>query len=300
VKKRSRKTGKEITKTVRPSMSLESRLHNLHLLLRSKSFERWPLSLRFFCEDVHKVFMKHSAEKKEQLRSGIEVVLDENASRVVSRKKKKDAPPEDPPSEPPLNPIELMDFEYSRLRPLLEKSIVALDPAIRPTCSVCKSTIEAGKSLAVVCPHDDCAATSHLHCLSANFLRHENNSEAIVPLSGDCPSCHNPTSWDSVVRELSLRIRGQKQVEQLFKKPRSKKGDAIDAAVAFVEAGGQEDGDDLDGDGDESEAEKRFEEFEAEASMIDMEEYPKKNRRRSKSRSLEIKDSDWDDVDVLD
>jgi structure-specific endonuclease subunit SLX1 len=248
---------------------------------------------------VYKVYCKHIAEKKEQLRSGIEVVLDENATKVVG-KKKKDALVEPAAAVQLTNPIESMEFGYSSLKPHLEKSKAVLDPSAKPICSICKSGVEAEKSFAVVCPHTDCSATSHVHCLSADFLRQENNSDSILPVSGNCPSCHTHTQWSSLVRELSLRKRGGKEIEKLFKIPRRKKGDAVDAAVSAMEAKERDDDEEGEVEGDESEEERRFEEFEAEASMIDLSESPKRVRRRSKSPSLEIKDSDWDDIDELD
>lgn len=42
----------------RPRLCLTDRLANLHLLLRARSFERWPLKVTFYAEDVYRVWTR--------------------------------------------------------------------------------------------------------------------------------------------------------------------------------------------------------------------------------------------------
>ncbi|KAF2436979.1 hypothetical protein EJ08DRAFT_644522 [Tothia fuscella] len=296
---KQRKDGEFMMKMIRPPLPMATRLKNLQILLRSKSFERWPLSLRFFAGDVYQEYTKHASKVIEQTRSGIAVILDENATPAPVKKKgvqTEGMPIIVPTIEQRPNPVELLDFGYSSLKAHLKKSKAVLDPASNPSCSVCKTAIVPERAMTLTCPHDQCSATSHLHCLSAEFLRQERNQEAIVPITGSCPNCNTHTSWDALAREASLRLRGQKEVEKMSKKPRKKKGDAVDAAIAMVEA--KEDSDELD-----EEESKDMQRFVAEvSSMLELEEGTEKpsKKRRRRGSSLEVKDSDWDDVDVLD
>jgi structure-specific endonuclease subunit SLX1 len=306
-----------ISKIAQPPISLENQIHNMHLMLRSKSFERWPLSVRFFATDVYNVFQKWDSQSTHHVRSGIDITLDPLATPEAEKKrrKKKGEVAEDQmdqgnePVLPRQNPIELLDFSYLGLKPHLEKAKEKLDSGANVTCAVCKIRIEAEHSLTVVCPHDGCDATSHMQCLSGEFLRQENeisiDGGSVVPIEGHCPSCHTRTKWATVVQEFSLRTRGQKEVEKLFKQPRRKKGDAIDdieiastALEALAEAS------EAEIYAYESEEERKFLEFEEEASKTASQELaaeettPKK--RRKQSEKAYVADSDWDDVEVLD
>ena len=55
---KTNKTGKVSRRPGRPRTSLTDKLSNLHLLLRVPYFSQWPLEVRFFSEDVYKVWAK--------------------------------------------------------------------------------------------------------------------------------------------------------------------------------------------------------------------------------------------------
>ena len=59
-------------------------------------------------------------------------------------------------------------------------------------------------------------------CLSEYFLKNEEGS--MIPIKGNCPGCKAELRWVDVVKELSLRMRGQKEVEKLLKIKRDRKG----------------------------------------------------------------------------
>jgi structure-specific endonuclease subunit SLX1 len=289
----------------------------MHLLLRSKSFERWPLSVRFFATDVYKVFTEWDEGSNHHVRTGIDITLDPLATPEPPKKRrtKKGETTEIQtegavePLLPKPNPIERLDFGYLGMKPYLEKSKEKIVPGANITCAVCKVRIEVENSLTLVCPHHGCNATSHLQCLSAEFVRQENgnatNEDSVVPLEGSCPSCNTPTNWRTLVQELSLRTRGQKEVEKLSKKPRKKKGDAVEA-VGFVPMtdGLLQEAMDLESDADESDDEQRFRKFEEEAiktASQDLATETSTSDQRQKGSPIPyVNDSDWDDVEVLD
>ncbi|KAJ9629409.1 Slx4p interacting protein [Taxawa tesnikishii (nom. ined.)] len=154
----------------------------------------------------------------------------------------------------------------------------------------------------------------------------ENHGDAIVPTSGRCPDCKETLLWSDLVRDLSLRIRGEKEVAKLFKirKPRSKKGEKNSQAVAIED---EESGDD-DEDEELNEAiivgadnsEFRYLESdddtlsEPDDAWLDIDDLPLDfsvrktlgklpNLPKKKvplRREEVVEDSDWDDAEILD
>lgn len=304
---------------------------NLHLLLRVPSFARWPLSLRFFSSDVFKVWNTNDKKANGNMRSNFEIVLDpaavdtsvkrKTASKTSTKTRESVVPlkgmynaavidPDDIVQEPQPPPkigktasmIEKLDFSYLGTKAHLEKSKMLLEGNKRNACSVCNVLIK-NEALAVACPHADCSAVSHIQCLSTDFLHREHGDggrKVITPIGGPCPTCHTTTIWRDLVRELSLRLRGQREVEQLFKPTRKRKADdAVDS----------------DGDLDAAEDEETsgFIELEEEISR-EMEEgasaskndtsLARKKQKSAKARSKSGKnsdiDDDWEGVQVLD
>lgn len=50
--------------------------------------------------------------------------------------------------------------------------------------------------------------------------------EDIIPITGVCPRCKGEVVWGDLMKEMSLRIRGPKEIEKLLKKPRKRKARA--------------------------------------------------------------------------
>ncbi|TID13403.1 Structure-specific endonuclease subunit slx1 [Venturia nashicola] len=255
----SPRSGKMRVKSRRPHLSLNAYMMNLHLLLRIQSFARWPLSLRFFSTDVFKVWINIDKQADGSMRDNFDIVLDPLA--VDTSVKRKSAPkaikktqepvvprkgmynaavpdPDDVVQEPhPVSKIgktasmiEKLDFSYSGTKAHLEKSKTLLEGNQRNACPICNIIIK-NDPLVVVCPHADCSSVSHIQCLSTDFLHQEHGDggrKMITPIEGPCPICNKTTKWRDLVQELSLRQRGQKEVEQLFKPTRKRKSDEAD------------------------------------------------------------------------
>ncbi|KAI7058604.1 hypothetical protein KC352_g44021 [Hortaea werneckii] len=77
--------------------------------------------------------------------------------------------------------------------------------------------------MTLVCPSEGCSALSHIDCLSKRFLDTSRDGDAMLPTSGNCPECGNKLQWVDLVKELSLRMRGEKEIKALFKKRRRTK-----------------------------------------------------------------------------
>ncbi|CZT21288.1 related to Structure-specific endonuclease subunit slx1 [Ramularia collo-cygni] len=218
----SPRTGKVRKRAARPRLCLTDRLANLHLLLRATSFERWPLKVTFFSEDVHRMWLRWTTQQFEKLRPWIDITMDE--SSCAPKKGQTEAVPSDPSPKG----IHALDLGYTGLKPQIEKCRELFDVHRSVECSICcKETPSTGFGT-LVCPHEGCRSVSHLQCLASSFLKAEGASAngAIVPTSGSCPTCNTKLMWIDLVRDLSLRMRGEKEIKAIYKPKRAKKGAA--------------------------------------------------------------------------
>jgi structure-specific endonuclease subunit SLX1 len=304
---------------------------NLHLLLRVQSFSRWPLSLRFFASDVFREWQSNDKQANTNIRSTIEVVLDPLAVDISVKRKtalktnpkaQELAPTKTKDSATTHNAeianlgqqpvvqiaktasmIEQLDCSYAATKPHLEKSKALLSIGERNSCSCCTKPIR-DDPLVLVCPHIDCSAVSHIQCLSQKFLWREQGAtghKLIVPIEGLCPSCNLTTKWKTLVQELSLRLRGQKEIEQLFKPTRKKKSDGTiesddeldpaedDEMSGFLELEEETSGEMEEGIGPAWEMDT--------ASPIAKERNPPKIKIPTE---ISRRTNDWTDVEVLD
>jgi structure-specific endonuclease subunit SLX1 len=224
----------------KPGHSLPARLGSLHLLLSTHAFGRWPLTLRFFSEDVYKNWNAVcKAPGKESLPPHtVQVVFDPRVSEVQE-------PEEEDGSQP-----QKKKGRVSKFAPTGTGGVQALDIAALPvelhyrkatavldaagdeaTCGICHGALEAGEAL--VCSHAFCEHTAHLTCLSAKFLNEEKGGAGkVLPLKGHCPGCRKESHWGDLVRELSLRTRtkpqeAKKKAEAAAKRKAAKKS-AVD------------------------------------------------------------------------
>ncbi|MCJ1257630.1 Slx4p interacting protein [Lignoscripta atroalba] len=203
------------------------KLSNLHLLLRVPSFARWPLEVRFFCEDVYHVWQRWSDRVDGQIRSGIKIILDleELAEHTATDDSLMNTQAEgkrklEARGKGGLNGL---DVGYAASKPHLEKSLFMLAESETNKCSVCAEDMGAQTAVAVVCPVEGCRTASHLTCLSMRFLQEEGQGALIVPTSGSCPCCKTEMQWIDLIKEMSLRARGEKELTQLMRKPRERK-----------------------------------------------------------------------------
>jgi structure-specific endonuclease subunit SLX1 len=202
----------------RPPMSLEARLKNMYYLLNVNSFKRWPLKIRFFSKDVFEAWGRHMAKMPTTLRKGVTVLLTPAELAVQTTE-----------NEPYQIPAVIRDIHvaYEDCKAHVEKAEGMVNKGSTPSCGICKNNVDASTSLALICPVETCRTISHMSCLSHAFLREEDDRAALIPLEGTCPGCRTPVKWSTMMKELSLRIRGPKEVEALFKPKRRRKADGV-------------------------------------------------------------------------
>lgn len=249
--KTSPKTGRTRKRTALPRPSLIDKISNLHLLLRVPSFARWPLKVHFFCEDVYKAWERWSERVDGKIRGDIQILLDVKQpleavvhsdtplSMQAKGKQKLEAVGK--------GGIEGLDTGYGNLTGHVEKSIFLLGEDESIMCAVCSDTIGPSTAMALVCPSEDCKAVFHMSCLAMRFLVEESGLGPIMPTLGRCPTCRVELRWIDLVKEMSLRANGGKEVAQLMKKPSERKAKAsnLRKANSFQELGEKlKDGDD--------------------------------------------------------
>ncbi|KAF7868433.1 hypothetical protein EAF04_004965 [Stromatinia cepivora] len=218
----------------RPRNSIQSLLSNLHLLLSVPSFSRWPLEIRFFSPDVHKAWIKSSKGATEPLRDSLPIITNfPPAERKVNDSK-------DGETTSGHYGIEALKVAYEDMKPQLEKGKKLFHPDMKEACEICNQDLQHNSGLHTICPNTDCGTITHMTCLSRHFLQGEKNKQLddlLVPIKGVCPSCKMEVRWNDVVKELSLRMRGQKVVEKILKPKRVRKmAKGAAASQAVVES----------------------------------------------------------------
>ena len=210
----------------KPYCSLKTYLSHLHLLLRGPSFQGWPLSVRFFSEDVFERWRQACASAKNSLRPGIEVSLDldlgrgsdmspdrlKTLSTHAKGRRRREAIGK--------GGVNGVDVEYTRYTSHVEKSLSILSEGKEAKCAVCSSRIDDQNQMVLVCPFAHCRAVSHMQCLASKFQQGSQRPLSTLPHGGDCPKCNAALQWIEIVREMTLRARGPKEVTRLLRKSR--------------------------------------------------------------------------------
>ncbi|KZF20319.1 hypothetical protein L228DRAFT_240854 [Xylona heveae TC161] len=330
----SPKTGKTRRRPTRPQVSLTDRLANLHLLLRAQTFCRWPLNLRFFCEDVFNLWNRWSDRVDGELREGIKVSLE---TQAPSRESEETQQSSRPARKKPVaiercfqKQLESVQVDYDPLAGHLDKSLNVLKNDGEAHCALCRGKLRASNDFILICPKDHCRASSHLSCLSSHFLSTEDDPDTVLPISGTCPSCKAQLQWIDLVKEATLRMRSPKEAEKVIKRSKKKEAQSKTGAVANAatessalgvlsdletdvsDSGGLSENDapnqgfDLEDEwvprnDSEDDDNKSIASEASSRSQSIMPQSPSKSRVRGNSKlPIVIEDSDWDDAETLD
>ena len=242
--KTSSRTGKTRKRPGRPSSSILDKLSNLHLLLRVPYFSRWPLEVRFFNEEVYRSWQSWCERVDDQIRPGIKIVLD-LAQPQPSPTDEEFSSAQRPAKRRKIDLIgrggvEGVDPTYARLQDVLEKSKFLLEDGDGQQCNVCSKDFDLQRDLIVICPNEGCRSLSHTACLSKQFLNGDQEG-LLVPETGKCPTCRSVLDWSELMRELSLRERGEKEVRRLLSK---KKKTKLATAAEMMDTESEDDVDD--------------------------------------------------------
>jgi len=200
-----------------------------------------------------------------------------------------------------------IDYTNQKTHVVIGKAIVEFER--EGSCTICKRNLEHDAGIYTICPSPGCESVTHLTCLSKHFLH--GDEETLVPIKGHCPSCNTELRWVDVVKELSLRMRGQKEVEKLLKVKRARKTKGSASQVAVESSDGEDDEDEImeefvpgtqgmvahdwgaidDSDGSDAESI---------TSNISLAKTTSLHASKPGVLGKVIEDTDWDDMDVLD
>jgi structure-specific endonuclease subunit SLX1 len=177
------------------------------------------------------VWERWTEREAETLSDRIKVVLD--LKRGLTGEDEADASTTPPSSQMPKRKtrrdelgnggVEGLDVGFGPLKGHVEKSAKALAEGKSLQCAICQGKMNPSQDLVATCPAEDCTATSHLTCLSRHFLTCEGEKRLLLPTHGTCPECFTHSRWIDIAKELTLRMRGKKDLEKLLKKARIKK-----------------------------------------------------------------------------
>ncbi|EZF73339.1 hypothetical protein H105_04805 [Trichophyton soudanense CBS 452.61] len=193
------KTGRRLAKkSSNPRETMTSTMARLHVLLRSPYFSSWPLQVRFFNADIHRVWRgwAESASTFVPEHISFKTDFDDGALSVEGL--------------PLQNTLRKLDVSGKNLRSCREKTRFLLDAGDRLECGVCRSRLRLKDDLVVVCSSEMCRCTSHLLCLSSRFTQSEDSSNDLVPMSGRCPGCDSTIEWHILMREMTPRVRSHR------------------------------------------------------------------------------------------
>ncbi|KAH6850681.1 structure-specific endonuclease subunit SLX1 [Chaetomium sp. MPI-CAGE-AT-0009] len=198
----------------RPAKSLASVASNLHLLLRVPSFVRWPLRAHFFNRDAFAAWEKRcGTTASDGLWGSLKVVTDFGPGEATTADGEGESPP-------PWG-IHALPLDYEPVKEYVAKGQEIFEFERQGRCVVCREEMKAGEGLHALCTHDGCDGVGHLSCWSRHFLKSDEPG-SIVPVRGQCPKCKKAVDWGDMMKELTLRVRGHKDVEKLLKRKRKR------------------------------------------------------------------------------
>ena len=280
---------------------------------------------------MYDLWIRWSERVDAEVKTNIKVVLD------LKKPLELPADGDTPPSTQPKNKrnqksvgqggVEGIDVGYNKIANHLEKSLFLLADGERNSCSVCDESIDSKTALVLICPEQECRASSHLNCLAEHFLQEETDKSLVLPISGECPHCQSRLRWIDLVKELSLRLCGEAEVARLMKKPKtrtrkvSRRDENVFPAVdeSLIEDINHLDHDQSSSDDDSSTRTTSEEQLADDwyyqqddddtmsvtsnasgvSSCFDAPS-PAKHRGSAPNLGILVEDSEWDDAEVLD
>ncbi|QYS94999.1 Structure-specific endonuclease subunit SLX1 [Trichoderma simmonsii] len=191
--------------------SLKSVIPNVHLLTSVSSFSRWPLNVHFFSQDAHKVWKDWSKTRETPVTAGPKILTDFGPSAGDASTTSWG--------------IHALALDYSPMKDYIEKAHNVTSFERQGQCIHCRKEMQPEQGLYAMCPNDGCEAMGHIDCWSKHALAGDEPG-AIIPTSCKCPACSGEIRWGDMMKELSLRTRGTKEVEKLLKKKKRAKKDS--------------------------------------------------------------------------
>lgn len=198
-------------------------MSNIHLLVRVPSFARWPLKLHFLTRDAYAAWEKWCATANEPMRPGLPIEKDfEPAKPKSATVADSEAESEPEQVSNPRRGIHALPLDYEPMKDYVEKGKDVFDFEREGRCVVCTGHMSPGEGIYALCTNSGCEGVGHLSCWSRHMLP-PNEQDTIIPLEGKCPKCRGHVYWGDMMKELTMRLRGAKEVDKLLGKKRRAK-----------------------------------------------------------------------------
>jgi len=122
--------------------------------------------------------------------------------------------------------IHTLPVDYEPIKEYVAKCHDIFEFEREGDCVVCREALDAGNGLHAVCMNAGCEGVGHLECWSKHILASDNAEtglgSSILPIQGKCPKCGGMVEWVDMMKELTLRMRGGKEVDKLLKVKRKR------------------------------------------------------------------------------
>ncbi|KAG5950544.1 hypothetical protein E4U53_004870 [Claviceps sorghi] len=177
---------------------------NIHLLTGVSSFVRWPLDVHFFAREAYFAWQDRLESTQEGPRQGLRVLTD--FAKPVHGVRE----------NAPTSGIHALPLDYLPMAKYVDKARAIVEFEQQGDCVHCSQHLEPDKGLYALCPNDACKAMGHLDCWSRHALSNDSIGH-VIPNQCSCPSCGGDIRWGDMVKELSLRLRGDAEVKKLLK-----------------------------------------------------------------------------------
>ena len=297
-----------------PGMTQSQILWDLYLLLRVPSFALLPLSVRFLSMKLFEGWRAWCDSREEQVRDGIKISVDplwDGNGKLMKSIRTINEDNGYLTAQLNIEQLEQIDVTYAPYKAHVEKSMTLLADKETVACSLCFERLYSKHMAVLICPESTCRTVTHMSCLAEHFSG-GTETQSIVPDNGTCPGCHKRLAWIDLVKEMSLRVRGEKETAVLMKKSRKEKLKVEEPRIAGnrdldknegQEADGLEpedehlDNDWLPGTTDDTDDAMSVSSV---ASGLSETACKPAERHESARLSVVIEDSDWDGVQALD
>nr|XP_018262816.1 uncharacterized protein I303_04300 [Kwoniella dejecticola CBS 10117]OBR84974.1 hypothetical protein I303_04300 [Kwoniella dejecticola CBS 10117] len=201
---------------------VERKLAVAHALLTTPPFNRLPLHLRFFVQEVHEMFQaidrtdsRPGRRTKKPTNQGWNPLpLDQNITSVLdlggvsgTTGLRRESTQGVRSKEGPID-VSDTDFRHSEsVWGKWKKAEQRLAAGHAIACEQCSQAIDCTKHLSfALCPLEpSCRYTAHLSCLAAKLLK---QSTHILPHRGLCPGCKGKLEWGQIIRACYARQEG--------------------------------------------------------------------------------------------
>jgi len=262
---------------------------------------------------VHKLWLRWCKTASEPLRDSL-VIIQDFSNKAAASASNIDSSPTKNQTVEASGGVTALSVDYASQKPHVEKAKEIFDFELEGACTLCHKDMAHDAGVYTICPNPSCKSVTHLSCLSNHYLK--GSPEALVPITGLCPGCNSELKWVDVVKELTLRMRGEKDLEKLLKvkKPRKKK--ATTSSQVAVDVSDSEDDEEAaemedemnilnqfdqqardSGPGEDEHVSDDDSDLDSTMSQSTTGIKPSRSRtNKTKTVKMVIQDSDWDDA----